>query len=354
MTLSEKIKTLADRARNKAVLETEEATKNALVMPFIAALGYDVFNPLEVVPEFTADVGTKKGEKVDYAVKQGDEVIMLIEAKKAGGDLSISHAGQLFRYFSVTSARLAILTNGQTYKFFSDLDAPNKMDEAPFFELDLLDYREPAIKQLEKLTKATFDLENILGAATTLKNLSQVRRAVEAQLAEPDEDLAKFFFSKVNANARFVQSAKEEFQALVKQAFQEIISEKVSQRLRSALATEDQLSEPPGADDDASDDVDSEIETTEEEIDGFRTVRAIVCGQLGVDRVTCRDAKSYFAVLVDDNNRKPLCRLHFNRSQKYLGLLDEEKRETRHAIERVEDIYQHADALRASAARYVD
>ena len=357
MTLSEKIKTLAERARtSQGLLATEEATKNALVMPFIQTLGYAVFNPLEVVPEFVADVGTKKGEKVDYAVKKGDEIIMLVDAKKAGEDLDTTHASQLYRYFSVTSARLAILTNGHRYRFFSDLDAPNKMDDAPFLELDLLDYRETSIKQMEKLTKGAFDIEDILGAATKLKNLGQMRRAVEEQLTNPDEELVKYFFSKVNTNGRFVQSVKEEFSGLVKQAFQDIISEKINQRLRSALATEDQLSiQSPGDIAPANDDGDDEeIETTDEELEGFRTVRAIVCGTVSVERVTYRDAKSYFAILVDNNNRKPLCRLHFNRSQKYVGLLDEDKRETRHAIAKIEDLYQYADALRAAALRYAE
>ncbi len=58
-------------------IQTEEATKNALIMPFISALGYNVFDPTEVVPEFTADVGIKKGEKVDYAIHLDGKPIML-------------------------------------------------------------------------------------------------------------------------------------------------------------------------------------------------------------------------------------------------------------------------------------
>ena len=126
--LIEKIPSLIDD------LETEEATKNALVMPFIATMGYDVFNPKEVVPEFVADVGTKKGEKVDYAIKHNDEVIFLVECKTAKSDLNEANTSQLYRYFGVTNARIAILTNGIQYRFFSDLDQPNKMDKKPFWK----------------------------------------------------------------------------------------------------------------------------------------------------------------------------------------------------------------------------
>lgn len=96
-------------------------------MPFISALGYDVFNPTEVIPEFTADIGIKKGEKVDYAVKKDDQVILLFECKWCGADLSKDHASQLHRYFSVTEARFSILTNGIEYRFYSDIDEPNKI-----------------------------------------------------------------------------------------------------------------------------------------------------------------------------------------------------------------------------------
>ncbi|MDE0017409.1 MAG: type I restriction enzyme HsdR N-terminal domain-containing protein, partial [Candidatus Poribacteria bacterium] len=118
-------------AKRKDIIETEEATKNAFVMPFINLLGYNVFDPTEVVPEFTADVGTKQGEKVDYAIFKDDEVIMLIECKKYGTDLSDAHTTQLYRYFSVVHARIAVLTDGVIYRFYTDLEESNIMDSKP-------------------------------------------------------------------------------------------------------------------------------------------------------------------------------------------------------------------------------
>ena len=142
MDFIDQIKQLADRVESmKPQLQTEEATKNALIMPFIQALGYDVFNPNEVVPEFTADIGTKKGEKVDYALKQEDKVIILIECKGINDEL-VKHDSQLVRYFHACEAKFAILTNGQLFKFYTDLENQNKLDEKPFFEFDLLNIRE--------------------------------------------------------------------------------------------------------------------------------------------------------------------------------------------------------------------
>jgi predicted type IV restriction endonuclease len=359
MSFEDKLKSLAVKADSTAsLLETEEATKNALVMPFIAALGYDVFDPTEVIPEFTADVGIKKGEKVDYVIKRGDDIVMLIEAKKVAAELDISHSSQLFRYFTVTKARIAVLTNGIVYRFFSDLEESNKMDEKPFLELNLLDLRESLINEVNKLSKSSFDLDNMLEAASDLKYMREIRATLERQLESPDEELVKFFFQQANPNGRFVQSAKEQFSRLVQRTLTGFISDKVGDRLRSALAREDASSRPsgPAEPEPASEasKTDDGIVTTEEELEGFRIVKAIVCDLLAPERVTYRDGKTYFAVLVDDNNRKPLCRLHFNRSRKYVGTFDEQKTETRHAIDGLEGIYSLREVLRSTAQHWLE
>src|SRR4028119_2249033 len=154
MDFIEKLQALATKIPKLCEhLQTEEATKNALVMPFINLLGFDIFDPTEVIPEFIADVGIKKGEKVDYAIVKDGKIIMLFECKHCGGDLHINHASQLFRYFSVTDARIAVLTNGLVYRFFTDLEAPNKMDEKPFLEVDMTELNDVSINELKKLRK---------------------------------------------------------------------------------------------------------------------------------------------------------------------------------------------------------
>ncbi|HBQ15859.1 MAG TPA: restriction endonuclease [Myxococcales bacterium] len=362
----ERIRTLASRAPElQSHCATEEATKTALVLPFLAALGYDVFDPTEVVPEYVADVGIKKGEKIDYAIRRQGEVVLLVECKSCGSKLAIEHASQLYRYFSVTKARIAVLTNGLVYHFFSDLDEPNKLDQRPFLILDLLALRDDVLQEASKMAKGAFDLEEMLSSANALKYQREIRNVLEAQLEEPDEEFVKFFHARAGAG-RFVQSAREQFTPLVRKAFSQLVSDRVSERLRTALASEghedellspreDALPQPQVDDSDASDSSRGDgVETTEDELEGFRVVRAIVCGVLPAERVAFRDAKSYFAVLCDDNNRKPICRLWFNASQKYLGLLDDEKNENRHPIEQVTDIYRFAEELRGAATRYAE
>lgn len=363
MEFTERLFALAAKVhQQRDSIQTEEATKNAFIMPFISTiLGYDVFNPMEVVPEFTADVGVKKGEKVDYAIVHDGEVQILIECKKSKEPVKIEHASQLYRYFAVTNARIAILTNGETYQFFTDLDAPNRMDPKPFLVLDLNDIDETLIPELQKLSKDVFDLDSIISAAGELKYIGQIKRILASQFREPEDDWVKVFTSRVYEGA-YTQKVREQFTTLVTKATKQYLNDQVNDRLKSALGAPNYalgdsasmaaaVTSEPVAEKDLAD-ADS-IETTLEELEGFQIVRAIVCSEVKPTRVTQRDAKTYFAVLLDDNNRKPIARLHFNRAQKYLGLFDENKAETRIPIASLDEIYDHAETLRKSIQNYL-
>ena len=165
----------------KASLATEEATKTALIMPFFNLLGYDVFNPMEFIPDFTSDIGTKKCEKVDYAIIKDNEPVILIEAKGVNDDLT-KHDAQLFRYFTATNAKFAILTNGIIYKFFTDLEESNKMDKKPFLEVNLLDINEMQVSELKKFTKDSFDIDTIFNTASELKYTNLIKIQLNNQL----------------------------------------------------------------------------------------------------------------------------------------------------------------------------
>ena len=335
-------------------IATEEATKNALVMPFINnVLGYDIFDPREVVPEFVCDVGTKKGEKIDYAILKDGQIQILVECKKIGEPLNVNHASQLFRYFHVTTARISILTNGQVYKFLTDLDAPNKMDEKPFLELDLLDIDEHAIPELNKLTKSTFDVESIISAAGELKYIGQLKREIAAQLAAPNEEFLRFFISRVY-DGTITARVREQFQPLLEKAVRQFTGDLVNDRLKSAITgvsanipliipspqvEVSQVGAPIASD------VEDKVMTTAEELEGFFIVKALVRTVVEAARIGYRDTQSYFGILLDDNNRKPVCRLHFNRTQKYVGILDDQKAETRHPIQCLDDIYALSEQL---------
>lgn len=330
-------------------LQSEEATKNALVLPFLNALGYNVFDPTEVVPEFTADVGTKKGEKVDYAIMRDGSPAVLIECKTAGSKLSFNHASQTFRYFSVTDARFAILTNGIDYQFYTDIEVPNRMDEKPFFEFSMVNLDAKSVEEVKKFAKTNFDLNNILSNASELKYEKQIISLLAQELESPSEDFVRHFTQQVYSG-KFTQSVKEQFTPLVRGAFREFLKERVNERIQSALdgSSQQEVKEQPAESSDSSDETESEgdqIVTTPEEQEGFNIIRAILAKHVDPNRVAIRDTKSYCGVLLDDNNRKPICRLRFNHSQKYLGLFDSEKTEEKKPIEAPTDIFKYESAI---------
>lgn len=362
MEFEEKLASLAAKIRQqKSAIQTEEATKTAFVMPFIQnVLGYDVFDPLEVVPEFVCDVGTKKGEKIDYAIFKDGHVQILIESKKVGEPLNINHASQLFRYFHVTTARISILTNGQVYRFFTDLEASNKMDEKPFLEFDMLDIDDHVVPELQKLTKSAFDVESIISAAGELKYVGQIKRVLQSQFQQPDDDFVRFFASRVYEGT-ITQKVREQFAQLTRKATVQFLSDQVNDRLKSAITGNAQPvivsqvvnAATPASSETVVDVVEKDLViTTVEEIEGFNVIKAIIRSAVDVKRITARDTQSYFGILLDDNNRKPIARLHFNRSQKYLETFDDAKKGTRHPISSVDDIFEFSDLLKATALNY--
>lgn len=221
MDLIDQLRALSSRvAATKDMIQTEEATKNAMVMPFIQILGYNVFDPTEVTPELIADVGMKKGEKVDYAILRDGKPIILFECKKSGGDLNISHAGQLFRYFHVTAARFGVLTNGLTYKFFTDLEQPNKMDEKPFFEFNILDFKERDVDELKKFAKSFFDVDTILTTANDLKFTRAIQNRLTDWIAAPSEEFVRMLSADLLGGKRFTPAIKDQFTIITKRAFE--------------------------------------------------------------------------------------------------------------------------------------
>lgn len=343
MELETRIAELAKVVReHREVLLTEEAAKTALVMPFLQALGYNVFNPGEVVPEFTCDVGTKKGEKVDYAICEGGLVKMLIECKPANIELSVSHASQLFRYFATTDARVAVLTNGVVYKFYSDIDQPNKMDDKPFFTLQLDALRKHDIRTLENFTKSAFDLEKIVREAGTLKLQSLVYKELQTEFQQPSEEFVRLIAGRVQPG-RFTAQVKETFTPLIVNSVASLVREKVNERLTSALTASNPSEEPEGTTGESGNG--EATFTTEDEVAGFNIIRAIAARVVDPKRVVMRDAKSYCAVLLDDNNRKTVARLHFNSpTARYLGTFTA-KEEKREPVSDPIDIYKFEPAI---------
>jgi len=349
LDFKDSVKSLGERVHKlKDNILTEEATKNALIMPFIQTLGYDVFNPLEVVPEFVSDIGTKKGEKIDYAILRNSLPTILIECKHWAQNLDL-HDGQLLRYFHVSKAKFGILTNGIIYRFYSDLDEANKMDDKPFLEFSIEDITDIQIEELKKFHHSYFDIESIVNTASELKYTSQLKQQISRELSNPSESFVRLLASNVYTG-RITSSVLENFTNLTKKSLNQFVSELITERLKSALnkETEQQKTEATSTLENQESASQNKIVTTTEEIEAYYIVKGILRQKVDSNRIYYRDAQSYFSVILDDNNRKPICRLYISEKRKYIGVFDDQKKESKQEINTLDDIFNFSDQLSAT------
>ncbi len=339
----ENLKGFASRIDNlRDNISTEEATKTSLVMPFFQIMGYDVFNPSEFTPEFTADIGTKKGEKVDYAIILDGKPSILIEAKPLGAELS-KHASQLYRYFSVTKAKFAILTNGQNYKFYTDLDEPNKLDDLPFLEVDLCNLKDSQINELKKFHKDNFNENNISDAASELKYVGLIRAFLKKEFSDPSDDFIKLVLDGGVYQGRKNQNVIDKFKPMVKKSVTAHINELVNERIQNAIQKENAEEETEKTEDDG-DNNSREVITTDEEITAYNVVKSLLSGVVDPSRIYYKDTLSYFSIILDNKVTKWICRVYIKDNAKYV-VVPEKDQLVRYDMENVYDMYHLADEL---------
>ncbi|TKI50563.1 endonuclease [Lysinibacillus tabacifolii] len=357
----EQLKNLAKRIDSlKDSISTEEATKTAIVMPFFQILGYDIFNPLEFSPEFTADVGIKKGEKVDYAILSDGAPMILIECKSIAENLT-KHDSQLFRYFGTTSAKFGILTNGIVYKFFTDLEEPNKMDTTPFFTFNILELRDIHIQEIAKFRKETFDLENISSTASDLKYLNALKSYLSVQFDTPDEEFVKFLVHQIYDGLK-TKNALEKFTPIISKGLKQIVNEKVNDKLNAALkSTGDSkvrvtLPDPNNEETKEEPVKDDGIVTTPEELESYSIVKVILKDTIAPERVFYRDNRSYFNIIIDNNIRRWIMRVFFEKNRNFIVLNDAATDKERTVLDFVHpiDLLNYSEQILNTVQDYVE
>lgn len=351
MDFKDSIKQLSERVQKlKEQILTEEATKNAFIMPFLQILGYDVFNPTEVVPEMDCDLIKKKGDKIDYAIIMDNEPIMLIECKHWKQDLSL-HDNQLQKYFVASKAKFGVLTNGIIYRFYTDLEKANIMDNNHFLEINIEDYKDAQVEELKKFHKSYFDIDAILNSASELKYMIELKNIIQKEFTSPSVELVKLI-SKQAYEGIITPRVLEQFTELVKRSISNYVYDAISNKLNIAIKNteQNQNKEIEGSVKETT--IETKIITTEEELEGFYIVKSILRNYLSGDRITYRDAQTYFAIFIDDNNRKPVCRLYFNTSNKQMSIIDDSKKEIKYKISSLDDIYLHSEQLIATIQKY--
>ncbi len=340
MGFTEDIKELAKRISqigNKNM--TEEATKMSMILPFFQLLGYDVFNPEEFCPEYTADIGIKRGEKVDYAILVNGQPVILVEAKAANKKLD-RHSSQLFRYFVATPAKFAILTNGTVYKFYTDLEEQNKMDKEPFMEFDILDIKDGQTSQIEKFQKKNLDMDEISDAASVLKYNSLFKKYIAQQISSPSNDFVKIFIQPFYKGPK-TQTVIEKFRPILKKSFQEFFNEITNEKVKHII-------------DSTSATVNSRRITTDEEWEAVNLVKDILKSTIAPSDISHKQTESYLALLYKNNTRKWICRINLYAAQKMLILPDKNKKEQKYPIDQVDDINNYSEDIIAVAKRHLE
>ncbi|ADY54676.1 Restriction endonuclease, type I, R subunit/Type III [Syntrophobotulus glycolicus DSM 8271] len=359
MDFIDQLKQFASRVENlKDQIATEEATKTSLILPFFQLLGYDIFDPTEFVPEFTADVGIKKGEKVDYAIFQNGIPIILIEAKWCGENLD-KHSSQLFRYFGTSKAKFGILTNGLIYKFFTDLEEPNKMDEKPFMELNLLDIKESLVPELKKFHKSAMDIESVFNTASELKYSSLIKALLTKQLYDLEDNFVTYILGEVYDGKR-TKATVDRFRVIVKRAYNQFLNETMNDRIKAAIGQSEKAVqeaaptvEPIETVHNETEPQGSKIVTTLEELEYFFAIKSVLKDVVDPSRIFHRDTESYFGILLDDNKLKWICRISLNSAQKSIMIPDESKRPVRVQVSDVNDVYKLQQQLVEVTKRYL-
>ena len=275
-----------------------------------------------------------------------------------GTKLDAQYSSQLHRYFHAADARVGILTDGVIYKFYMDLEEKNKMDMKPFLEFSLCHLDDGTISEIKKFSKTGFNIDTLLMSANEMKYTKEIKSFFAEQIATPSEDFINVILKQVYGGIKTSQ-VKEQFRPLVKKAFTMFLNDTLNDRLKSAMSIDTNvikneietaefidagISENPTK---------GQVETTQEEIEGYYAIKSMLSGIVDLQRVVYRDTLSYFGILLDDNNRKTICRLRFNGGKKYLEVFNSEKNGEKFLVTEIDDLYQHKDKIISSLQTYL-
>ena len=327
----------------------EEATKMAMIAPVLNALDYNVFNPLEVAPEYTADFGSRRGEAVDYAILMDGAPRIVIECKAMGVAIEKEQlVNQLTRYYAAVHPKVGILTNGADWALYTDVDQSNVMDDQPFLRFNMLTGdAERIARDMALFAKGAFSVSEVGDAARDMKYVRALKERLLSDLNAPSEDYLKYLASAIVGNRR--ANTIESLRPLVRRSFNEVVNDKINARLQGAMMQEPPENQPEPPVEIVSADGNG-IFTTEEELRGLEIVREILADSIDPERIEYRDYKTNFQIKLKDSN-ETLVRLYFGKNVKRaafgksdgaLGFTSDHKIE----IESVESLADHADEIR--------
>jgi predicted type IV restriction endonuclease len=310
MGFTEDIVKLSEQVRKRFdQVVGEEATKMALIVPFLSALGYDVYDPSEVMPEYVADFATKKAgqfEKVDYALAINGTKVMLVEAK-ACGKKAEAHDGQLSRYFNgLLTTKVAIVTNGIEYRFFTDLRDKNVMDKEPFFTFNILEYDTKDIDNLKFFHRDNFEVTAITNHAEEMVYVKGMTQLLGNLLRSPSEEFVRFLVAELGTVApsyeiqgRITGKVIDKFKPIVKKSIQGSLVELMTRSLTQEITqpVELEVEQEIEEEEKQQESQESKLVTTAEEIEAFEKIKAITQTLRSYNfELQYKDTASYFGI----------------------------------------------------------
>lgn len=300
MAFIDSVRTLANQIEERRKhVATEEAVKQALILPFISLLGFDIYNPAELIPEYKAG-WAKVTEKVDYCVQIHGRPVIFFEAKGPSETLA-SYDAQLSKYFNSTpEIKFAIITNGVQYRFFTDLQEPNILDKKPFFEFDFSSFTDADLAVLERFRKDVFNADSLVGYAEDLVFQGALKTWFKKLLREPSDEFISFAVKDAGVTeTRVTQKVIDRFRPLVKDSISAAVLEIVQQSLTPQAASLEPIQpaeEPVAAATPAATEA-PRVVTTEEELKAFEIIKSAVAGAVpDTEAIKYNDTASYFAV----------------------------------------------------------
>lgn len=298
----------------------EAQTRKFLIEPFFLMLNY-VSNDL--IPEYNADFGDRISQKIDYAILLNKKDTILVEAKKHNSKLTDKEAGQLNGYFSNTkNSKIAILTNGIEYKFYSDVVEPNIIDSKPFFTFNITSYTENDLEELIKFDKRFIKVIDIVKNAQEIVFVESFENAFFKELVAPSKDLMKIIHKNMTFSTKFNEETIGKMINLVNSSFLKCMYDKKVQL--------ESLSNSQG------------VITTDLEIQAYHTIRTILIQNKKIpkERVGYRDFKGFFNISIDDSSKKVICKLVTNGGKMKIFIGDNE-----YNLEHIDDILKYKNEL---------
>ena len=332
----------------KGACTNEETTKTALILPFFTLLGYDTTDPAEVMAESVSAPGGNKDQRVDYCLYSGGKAIIIVEAKPYKANLE-KYSTQLANYYTCSDAKIAIITDGVKYRFYTDSVKQNIMDMVPFFDIDLTCLTQQQIDQLAGFQKEGFDAESITSFSAFYDFFAE-------QLKHPSDDLVRLFLTGCHVNTpKQTATLCDKYRPLVQKAMEACLN-RIMKKSNAIAIKQFQDDGNSTAVPTAPPKQASSIVTTQEELDAFAIAQEMLSEIVPASDIGYKDRQRYMGVFYQNNISKWICRFEFKNKTKVLILprqTDPALEDRSRKLNAIEEIRQYRDDLIAVLQSYL-